>query len=270
MAELIGDDVLYRKWPASPARSVFLLVHGLGGHSARWGFIASHLARRGHVSYGIELRGFGRTPHRPRGHVDSYRHWDRDILALREKAVAEHPEKKVFLLGESLGGLVVFNLAARHPGAFAGQVLVSPAFKNGLKFPASFYATLPVMLAVGPKRPVPAPFTAAMCTRDEAYRKVMDESPDEVRVTSRRLLAGALAEQVAASRLARMTRVPALFLLSGKDELVDPRGSLRIFRKMALADKTLVEYPDMLHALTIEVGRERVFEDIARWVEPRV
>ena len=51
MPELIGNDILYRKWEASPQsaapRAVFLLVHGLGGHSARWGFLAEALAGRG-------------------------------------------------------------------------------------------------------------------------------------------------------------------------------------------------------------------------------
>ncbi len=143
VAELIGTDVLYRKWAGAPAaspagsspRAVFLLVHGLGAHSARWEFLAGTLALEGYASYGIELRGFGRTPDRPRGHVDSFRIWDHDILALRDIIGKDHPGRKVFLLGESMGGLIAFNLACRHPEAFAGQVLIAPAFKSALKFP---------------------------------------------------------------------------------------------------------------------------------------
>jgi alpha-beta hydrolase superfamily lysophospholipase len=270
MNELIGTDVLYRRWAAPSAKAVFLLVHGLGAHSARWDFLASFLARNGYASYGIELKGFGRTPERPRGHVDSYRVWDRDILALTETAAGENPGQKVFLLGESLGGLVVFNLAARHPDRFAGQVLISPAFKNGLKFPISLYLALPILMVVHPQKAAALPFTSAMCTRDAAYQEVMDRCPDEVRVASLSLLAKALGEQMTASRQAKNHEVPSLFLLAGQDSLTDARASRKFFKKLMLQDKTLIEYPEMHHALSIEHGRERVFEDILAWVEKKV
>lgn len=270
MEELIGTDVLYRRWNAPSAKSAFILVHGLGAHSARWDSLGSHLARNGHASYGIELKGFGQTPERPLGHVDSYRVWDRDILALGDVVVNENPGCKVFLLGESLGGLVAYNLAARHPDRFAGQVLISPAFKSRLKFPLSLYAAMPFLMAVNPRTTVSLPFTSVMCTRDAAYQDVMDNCPHEVRVASLKLLVSALGEQMAAARRAKGHGIPALFLLAGVDELVDPRAARKVFAKHGAEDKTLIEYPQMRHALSIEVDRERVFEDILAWTEQRV
>jgi alpha-beta hydrolase superfamily lysophospholipase len=65
MAELLGTDVLYRRWvaelPAASPKAVFLLAHGLGAHSARWDLLAGFLARNGYASYGIELRGYPRV-----------------------------------------------------------------------------------------------------------------------------------------------------------------------------------------------------------------
>jgi lysophospholipase len=270
MNELTGTGILYRRWIAPSAKAVFLLVHGLGAHSARWDFLASHLARNGYDSYGIELKGFGRTPERPRGHVDSYRVWDRDLLALSETVARENPGRKVFLLGESLGGLVAYNLAARHPDRFAGQVLISPAFKNGLKFSISFYAAMPFLMVINPRKTVPLPFTSEMCTRDAAYQEVMDACPDEVRVSSLELLVNALGEQMAASRRAKGHSVPALFLIAGMDKLVNPRAARKVFAKLGADDKTIIEYPEMRHALSIELDRERVFGDILAWVDQRV
>jgi acylglycerol lipase len=274
MADLIGTDVLYRRWDAAPAasspRAVFLLVHGLGAHTARWEFLAGFLARNGYASYGLELRGFGHTPDRPRGHVDSLRVWERDVLSLRETAARENPDRKVFLLGESIGGLLAFNLVCRWPEAFAGQVLISPDFKNGLKFPLSAYLTLAGLILVRPKKTLRIPFDSAMCTRDPAYREIMDANPDELRVASLKCLLSILLEQARAKRLAKTLRVPSLFLISGNDLLVDEEASRTLFGKLALEDKTLMEYPDMLHALSIDLGRERVFRDIADWAGPRV
>ena len=270
MSGLQGTDFLYRRWEAPSAKAILLLVHGLGAHTARWDFLAGFFAARGYPSFALELRGFGRTPERPRGHVDSFRVYDRDLLGLRAVIEAEAPGRKVFLLGESMGGLMAFNLAARHPDAFAGQILIAPSFKNGMKFPLSSYLTLAVYILVNPRKTVPVPFTSAMCTRDENYRAVMDANPDELRVASLRLLTGILGEQRKAAKLGRDLRIPTLFLVPGVDLLVDERTNRRVFARLPLADKTLLEYPDMLHALSIESGRETVFRDILAWMEKRV
>jgi len=273
VAELVGSDVLYRKWEAAPAgsspRAVFLLIHGLGAQSARWEFLAGFLAERGYASYAIELRGFGRTPDRPRGHVESFRPWNRDILALRDLISKAHPRRKVFLLGESMGGLIAFNLACLHPEAFAGQVLIAPAFKSALKFPPSAYLKLAGLIAIKPETTIPLPFDSALCTRDEAYRAALDASPDEVRVASLKCLVSNLVEQGRAKRLAKGLAIPTLFLLAGQDFLVDERAERKLFKKLRLEDKSLLEYPDMLHALSIDLGRERVFQDIVDWAGRR-
>jgi len=270
----MGTDILYRRWDAQPlpasAKAVFLLVHGLGAHTARWTFLAEYLAKEGFASFAIELRGFGRTPERPRGHVDSLQVYERDILALLETAGREFPGKKAFLLGESVGGLVAFNLVGRHPEAFAGQILMSPDFKNGLKFPLSAYATLALLILFRPTKTIAVPFTSAMCTRDASYQAEMDRNPDELREASLKCLMSILSEQGRAKRLAATLRVPSLFLISGTDRLVDEEAGRKIFRRLALEDKTLLEYPEMLHALSIDIGRERVFQDIADWTARRV
>lgn len=274
MPELIGTDILYRRWnavpPSAAVGAVFLLVHGLGAHTARWDFLAEFLARNGYGSYGIELRGFGQTPERPRGHVDSLHVWERDILGLREIVARENPGRKIFLLGESIGGLLAFNLVCRHPDVFAGQVLISPDFKNGLKFPLSAYLTIGALILFRPQKTIRVPYDSAMCTRDEDYRAVMEADPAEMRIASVKCLLSILSEQGKSKRLAKKLRTPSLFLISGHDLLVDEEASRNLFKKLALPDKTIIEYPDMLHALSIDLGRERVFRDILDWTGKKV
>jgi alpha-beta hydrolase superfamily lysophospholipase len=274
MPELQGTNIPYRRWDASPLpaapKAVFLLVHGLGAHSARWNYLAGHFAEHGFASYAVELRGFGQTPDRPRGHIDSFRVWDRDILALRDIIGRDFPGRKVFLLGESMGGLLAFNLACRNADTFAGQVLIAPAFKNGMKFPFSVYLKLAAFLFVKPTMMVNLPFTSEMVTRDPNCIAVMNASPDEIRVASLKCLFNFLPEQAGSGKLAKKLAVPTLFLIPGVDHLVDEKAGRKMFRKLPLADKTLLEYSDMLHALSIDLGREKVFKDILGWAAPRV
>ena len=109
-----------------------------------------------------------------------------------------------------------------------------------------------------------------MATRDPGYAAVMDANPDELRVASLKLLAAFLPVQARAGRLARKSAVPSLFLIPGIDHLVDERASRKLFKKVAAADKSLTEYPEMFHALSIDLGREKVFRDILEWTAKRV
>ena len=67
----------------------------------------------------------------------------------------------------------------------------------------------------------------------------------------------------------RMT-TPALFLLAGEDKLVDSAATRRIFTGIAATDKTLVEFPGMFHALTVDLGKEAVFGKLLEWVDKRL
>jgi alpha-beta hydrolase superfamily lysophospholipase len=97
----------------------------------------------------------------------------------------------------------------------------------------------------------------------------MNADPGELRVASLKLLASFLPVQARAGRLARKSAVPALFLIAGIDHLIDERASRKLFKKVAAADKSLIEYPEMFHALSIDLGREKVFCDILDWTAKR-
>jgi len=45
--------------------------------------------------------------------------------------------------------------------------------------------------------------------------------------------------------------------------------SEKVFRGLKTKDKKIIMYPEMYHALSIELAREKVFEDILRWLIKR-
>jgi len=266
MPELREDNVLFRHWEAARSKAVLLLVHGLGAHSSRWDFLGGYLSRHGYSAYAIELKGFGQTKERPRGHIGSFEVYYRDLMELLAIIRKENPGKKVFLLGESMGGLIAFLLGATHPTEFAGLICISPAFANGMKFTLSQYFTAFSALLYNQKKLIAMPFTSAMCTRDKEYQKIMDNNPDELRVASSRLLLEILRAQVKARSELKNYQLPVLFLLAGRDHLVDEKTSKKVFPKIASPDKKLIEYPEMLHALSIDLNRDKVFHDILEWL----
>jgi len=256
--------VVYRQWDAASPRAALLLVHGLGAHSGRWEFLADFFLRNNISCFSIELKGFGQTQDL-KGHIDSYEIYFEDIKRLGNIIKEENAQVKVFLLGESMGGLISFLNAIRNPDLFAGLICISPAFKGSLKFTPWQYIDIFSSLLYNPKKQFKMPFNVQMCTRDAAYQMVMDSDTREHRLATSRLLVETALAQIRAGGLKNRLKIPVLFLLSGKDLLTVPEESAKIFKSLRLENKALISYPDMYHALSIDLGREKVFEDILQW-----
>jgi alpha-beta hydrolase superfamily lysophospholipase len=260
---------MYRKWEAASPRAVFLLVHGLGAHSARWEFLAEVFLFRNVSSYAIELRGCGETQDL-KGHIDSFNVYYNDIYSLRDIIVKENTGKKIFLVGESLGGLISYIAAVENPDMFNGLVCLSPAFSNQFKPSVLDYIKIFFPLLYNPKKQHKMPFTSKMCTRDTTYESAMDADHREHRLATSRFILNLLTAQGEAKTLKDREDMHILFLLSGDDQVVDPRASEKVFEKLSARDKKIIQYPDMRHALSVELGKEKVAEDILKWLEGEI
>ncbi|MCX5751863.1 MAG: alpha/beta fold hydrolase [Candidatus Saganbacteria bacterium] len=265
-----NSDILYRHWSANNPKAIFLGVHGLGAHSDRWNFFGNFFIQKEISSYAIELKGFGVTKDRPRGHIDSFKTYYRDLLLLLYFIKKANPNKKVFLIGESLGGLITFLFALKHQKLVSGLILMSPAFKNGMTFSLLTQLDAFSALLYNPKKQIEMPFTSAMCTRDEQQQNFMDQDSRELRTASAKLILNTLLGQIEAGFKLKSLQLPTLTLLSGKDYLIDAKEGKKMHQKFKHQDKALIEYPEMLHALYIDSDREKVFQDILDWTERRL
>lgn len=264
-----STGIIYRQWDCVCGKAVFLLVHGLGAHSGRWDNFADFFLERGFSSYALELKGFGQTENL-KGHIDSFKVYLRDIESLFNIIKKENPGKKIFLLGESVGALISFLFVISTPEAACGLVCISPAIESNLKFPFLDYLRIFSALFYNPKKQFSLLFDAQMCTRDREYQNKMECDEREHRLASARFLLEVLLAQMKIRLLYKRLGVPVLFLMSGNDMLVKSKASIRVFNSLKAQDKTLCEYPDMYHSLSIDLGKETVFGDIFNWVTKRI
>jgi acylglycerol lipase len=251
------SGIAFRRWINHTPRGAFILIHGLGAHTVRWAALSRHLVDNGFSSYALELRGFGHTKDMP-GYVNSFDIYLSDIMRLSEIAKRENPGKKIFLLGESMGALIIFLAAVEKPGAYDGAVLISPAFTSRLKFNAREYASILWALLFNPKKTFKMPFNSEMITRDIEYQKFLDTSHAEHRVATARLLRGITLMQLRSRFAIQTINTPVLFLLAGDDQMVDPNVTKKLFNAIKFKDKKMIEYPEMRHALSIDIGKEKV------------
>jgi pimeloyl-ACP methyl ester carboxylesterase len=95
-----------------------LLVHGLASNARLWDGVAERLAAAGHPVAAVDQRGHGRSD-KPDSGYDFATLTD-DLLAVLHDLGWQTP----WMVGQSWGANVVLEVAARHPEAAAGLVLV--------------------------------------------------------------------------------------------------------------------------------------------------
>jgi alpha-beta hydrolase superfamily lysophospholipase len=114
------------------------------------------------------------------------------------------------------------------------------------------------------------PFTNEMCTRDPECLRIMDADRLEHKWATPKLLQSILLGQISSNLFKHKVRTDTLFLLAGADTFVSSEASKKIFRGIKFENKHIIEYPEMRHSLTMELGREEVFADLLKWLEKRV
>jgi non-heme chloroperoxidase len=92
----------------------FLLVHGLSSNARLWDPVARRLAEAGHAVTAVDLRSHGESDAPPSGYDTATAAEDLAALAVLDAVV----------VGQSWGGNVAVELAAKHPDLAAGLALV--------------------------------------------------------------------------------------------------------------------------------------------------
>lgn len=264
-----GAELFRRSWhpTASPPRGVLVNVHGLGDHSGLYPALADHFVPRGWALHAFDLRGNGRSPGR-RGHVARWSLYRADLGRLLDLVHGEEPGRPVFLLGHSLGGLIVLDYALQHPEGVRGVVAAAPPLGR-VGTPAWLLALGRVLSVVWPTFTLETRLDLSGLSRDPAAREVILSDPLFHRRASARLAAELLATAARVRRRAGEFATPLLLLHGGADRMVLPGATRAFFERVGHPDKAHIEYPGAYHALFADLDSARVLDDLERWMLAR-
>lgn len=255
----IADSaVSYRAWSAPSPKAVFLLVHGLGGNENWWESLGNFFIQRGYSSYAADLR-----PSRTFGD------FKKNVIDLQKIIKTQNPDKKIFAVGESMGSLIILSAALSVRNIFDGLACMSPAFKSRTKLNFMDYFKIFFPLLYNPQKMYKLPLTTEMCTRDTDYIKIVEADYNKDVLSTSEVLFDIFLTQVRMGLMRIKLEIPVLFLLAGADKVTDNNVSRKIFNNLKCPDKILIEYPGMYHSLSIDLGKESVFSDMADWAEKR-
>lgn len=264
-----GLKLFARVWGERGNQAPVICIPGLTRNSRDFEEVAPWIAAQGRQVYAVDLRGRGRSARDPDPSHYNPRTYADDMAGLLRSIGSA----KALFVGTSLGGVVTFTLAARHPGCIAAAVINDV----GPEVPAAAIARI---AAYAGKNPVVSSWHEAieycrstngvamphyeaadwerMARRvfvdDGSGKPVLDYDPPIFRPVSRwqlRLVTPLI--WMAYRRLARS--VPVLVLRGATSDVLPAQVAARMQR--VSPNVTLVEVPGVGHAPMLDEPESR-------------
>jgi alpha-beta hydrolase superfamily lysophospholipase len=255
-----------RSWhPAAAPRAVLLNLHGLGDHSGLYGALSDGMIASGFAVHALDLRGNGRSPGK-RGHVNAWSDYREDLRCFVELVRREEPGRPLFLLGNSLGGLIAIDYALHYPDGLRGVIAAAPPLGQ-LSVPPVLLALGRIMSRIWPAFSLETGMDLSGLAQDPAVAAELLADPLFHRMGSARLSTEVRAAIARVQRRAAAFPLPLLVLHGSKDRMVPPDGSRAFVARVAHPDKRLIEYPEGRHVLFADSDREQVLADLEQWIE---
>lgn len=256
-------------WPAPQPHARLLLVHGLGEHSGRYAALAGDLNAQGISVRAFDHRGHGRSQGK-RGVVGKEAGClSRDVADVFHAYAAESDDLP-FLLGHSMGGLVVMHAVAQLGLRPRGLIASSPALASHA---GAFDRLLSkLLLHVAPDLTVANGLPADKLSHAKGIeRAYLDDPLNHNRISARlaRYIFDAGPQVIAT---APHWTIPTLLQIAGSDQLVDPNGARAFVRAAPDVAVEFHDYTGLYHEIynESEPARSAVVDDLIAWLNQRL
>mmetsp|Transcript_96806 Transcript_96806/g.172226 ORF Transcript_96806/g.172226 Transcript_96806/m.172226 type:complete len:375 (+) Transcript_96806:65-1189(+) len=288
-----GDNIFYQTWVPSSGTvdAGLVIIHGFGDEcDFQKALMAKALASMGNLAVAtFDLPGHGRSDglhaYVPDWHlfVDAAREIIMDHL--RPLLSKDRKDLKIFGLGESMGGGILFSMLVQEKEIFDGAILICPMlYVSRELFPPWIVVQIFRYLAVPllPQWPVaPNKDIGAFLYQDPSVKAACERSAH-----SRIDLGGVPPRLATAYSLAFVAGewmrhkipeydTPSLIFHGGGDVVTDPRVSQQLFADMAHADKEFnfpdgVWHADLFHGGPSQYNSNRKrYEAVVAWIKKR-
>jgi len=263
--------LFYQYWlpDSGDIKAYIIALHGWGTHSDRMEVPADYLTESGYAIYAFDIRGHWRNAGNNPGHIDSMDHIQKDIVLFIDLIKESAKDKKIFIMGQSFGGLISLIFAINHP-ALHGVIISSPLLK--------FSKNLSLSKRMGKKIAGPISKISPNKTIDMIIEQNLLTS--DIKILRKHISDNKKIEKISLRSAAEMESsmkwtmenaadllCPILIIQAGKDKIVDKETTKEFFENIKTKDKTYREYDGLLHELWNEKSRAQVFQDMFVWLE---
>lgn len=254
------------KWEADEPRGVMVMVHGAAEHHGRYKWLIEMWRSSGfHVLMG-DLPGQGTSTRRSRGHIQSF---DDYLFELKDWVTkAGEYNLPVFLLGHSMGGLVVIRSLQKLKLNVDGIILSSPCL-GLVHTPPKFLDVLSIGLNVlAPSLKFDSNLSVDLATRNDAVKEMdVNDTLYITKVSVRWYRELLKSMELAVKDIQQLPDVPLLLMQGGDDKIVDKIAVKNWFNIVKSSEKTYKEWHGLYHEIFNEPEREDVFHFAMAFLE---
>ncbi len=250
--------------PENP-RALLMIVHGLSEHGGRYRLLQRELAEAGFAVFAYDQRGFGKSTGR-RTYVAHYTDFLNDLKEVVATAKSAHPERPVFLIGHSLGGLVVSAFCIQFPKEeVKGIILSAPAYEF-FPLPRIIHFLGIALNFLWPTIQIRYPSDKERLSHDPKVGVAFRADPLAQSCGTPRFYHALREMNDMVKGRADEIALPTLILQGTEDTIVVPSGAQALYDAIRSEKKKLIFYDRFYHEPFNEIGRERVVADVVCWL----
>jgi len=285
--------------PASEAKGILQIAHGIAEHIGRYDALASFLADNGYIVVCNDHLGHGLSivPGEEQGTYGKGGTWEtvvEDMKTLHDKTAGRFRGKPYYLMGHSMGSFLARTYMIRHRTGLDGVILSGTGHQHkalvagGLmlskmeiqRHSVNYKSKLLNDVAFGKYNDsfghTRTPYD--WISRDESVVDEYIADPMCAYIPS----AGLFHEMMRGldfitnrKNIGRMKKTLPVYFFSGDKDPVGENGkgvirAYKCFLKAGMTDVTMKLYHDGRHEMIHELNRDEVFRDILAWLDGKV
>jgi|TARA_B100002003_G_scaffold250749_2_gene291383 alpha-beta hydrolase superfamily lysophospholipase len=268
--ELIANDDLSLHCQFSipdQTTALAIVVHGAGEHIGRYTQLTDFLNSHHIACVGYDHRGHGKSSGY-QVYVDKFADYVSDLDSVVSLGKERLPDIPVFLIGHSLGSIVVLRYASRFQDKLNGIITLAAPTQLSVPIPAWQRLLVKGMSKLVPRFLLPSPIDPSTLSNDpDVADNYMADDLNHFKVTARWLDEFLSTHNIEFSTLDQIS-LPVLMLHGQADAIAHHLGSEKSLESISSTDKGLQIYSGLKHELLNEreVDRDRVMKDIVTWI----
>ena len=245
------------------SKATVIVTHGIAEHSGRYHKMTRILNEAGFDVIRYDLRGHGLSAG-ARGKLKHHLDMVKDLHALVLEAKKQ--DQNIYLLGHSLGGLIVHMYAVTYQDV--SGIIVSGAITEFIK------DVLPLRI-LGPK--LLGFYAAKTNFADQKLSRIITVETDYINdPLNLKKMYGSLIGYMLVKGVRYLKKnmnkhhVPTLILHGDHDKIVPHTFAENMFQSIQHEDKTLNLYEGSYHEIYNDLDQDKVFEDTLEWLNKQI
>lgn len=263
----INEDISlrYRKDIVNDAKAVILINHGFAEHIGRYEYVKDKLNEYGFSVYRYDLRGHGNTKSK-KGHIDSYKSFISDCNSMVDLVIDENPDKKVFMLGHSMGGLVTCLYGIDYPNKISGQIFSGPAVGTLPPVEGFKGKALKLLSGIMPGKKIKNVVEDKICSDKQVVEDYKND-PLVLKEATSKFYREFLIEAVSyVDENISKYNYPCLILHGSGDVIVPIEIGKSLYENISSSDKEFISYDGLYHEILNEDKKDEILETINSWL----